>query len=128
MEKTRTKIVALTLMMLVVASYAWIKSLQTKPLAWYEVGPCSQGEKGPWEHLVSYDELEKTLTVRVWVNCCSDEVLVEREGSNYTIYEKDYDGLICRCMCPREVRIFNVTEPYKLTFVDKDGVVSVLSK
>ncbi|MCD6404099.1 MAG: hypothetical protein J7L59_02865 [Nanoarchaeota archaeon] len=129
MEKTRTKIVALALMMLAVASYALMRSLQAESPVRYEVGPCSQtGERGVWEPSVSYDELKKVLTALIWVNCCSDDVLVEREGSNYTIYEKDYDGLICRCMCSREVRIFNVTEPYKLTFVDKDGNSFVLSE
>jgi len=92
----------------------------------YEVRSCEPGFpkfKGP---LVNYDEQNKTLSARIWVNCCGVKVKVEREGSTYKILEEQY-GELCRCMCKRKVTIFNVSKEAKVEFLDKDGNRYILS-
>jgi eight-cysteine-cluster-containing protein len=66
----------------------------------------------------TYNKLLNSLIVFVDVNCCSDEIKVIREGDIYKILERDYDGMLCRCICTRKIIIFNVTEPYGVVFVN----------
>lgn len=90
----------------------------------YEVKNCSLLEK----MVVRYDEKTKTLVAFVNVNCCSDEIKVDKEGQVYKIVEKDYDGKLCRCFCTRKVLIFNVEPTFRVIFVDKDGKAYELSQ
>ncbi len=82
----------------------------------YEVKECSR-EKA----LTGYTYENGILRAKVLVNCCSDEIKVVKQGDVYEIVEKDYDGKLCRCMCIREVVIYNVPEDFKLIFIDLSG-------
>jgi len=92
----------------------------------YKVGDCERGTKSKKPFTVSYDVQNKTLNAEVWVNCCGVEVRVEKEGSTYKILEKQY-GELCRCMCKREVTIFNISKEAKVEFLDKDGNSFILT-
>ncbi len=92
----------------------------------YKVSNCEVGFPKFEKPLLSYDEKNKILNAEVWVNCCGVEVKVEREGKTYKILEKQY-GEICKCMCKREVTIFNVPDDATIVFIDKDGNSFILS-
>ena len=76
--------------------------------------------------LVNYNEQNKTLSARIWVNCCGVEIKVEKASSTYKIFEKQV-GELCRCMCKRKVTIFNVSKEARIEFLDKDGNRYILS-
>ena len=90
----------------------------------YKVGGCEKESKRLFA--VSYDEQNRVLNTEVWVNCCGVEIKVEKEGSTYKILEKQY-GELCRCMCKRNVTIFNVPKEARVEFLDKDGNSFILS-
>ena len=92
----------------------------------YKVGDCERETKSKKPFTVSYDVQNKTLNAEVWVNCCGVEVRVEKEGSTYKILEKQY-GKLCRCMCKREVTIFNISKEAEVEFLDKDGNSFILT-
>ena len=92
----------------------------------YKVENCEVGFPKFKGSLVSYDKQNKTLSARIWVNCCGVKVKVEREGSTYKILEEQV-GELCRCMCKRKVTIFNVSKEAKVEFLDKDGNRYILS-
>ncbi|MFN3383289.1 MAG: eight-cysteine-cluster domain-containing protein [Archaeoglobaceae archaeon] len=73
----------------------------------YEILNCSNFSD--YRNYYRFDEKSKTLYAFVTVNCGSDEILVEK-GEKIRIIEKDYDGLLARCVCQKEVRIYNVSE------------------
>jgi len=92
----------------------------------YRVGNCEKGTKSEKLFSVSYDEQNKILNAEVWVNCCGVEIKVKKKGSTYKILEKRY-GELCRCMCKREVTIFNVSEKVEVEFINKDGNSFILT-
>ncbi len=73
----------------------------------YEILNCSNF--GDYRNYYRFDERSKTLYAFVTVNCGSDEILVEK-GEKIKIVERDYDGELLRCLCQKEVRIYNVSE------------------
>ncbi|MEM0022150.1 MAG: eight-cysteine-cluster domain-containing protein, partial [Archaeoglobaceae archaeon] len=46
----------------------------------------------------------------VTVNGGSDEVLVQTEDGRIKIVDREYDGLLMRCVCQKEVRVYNVSD------------------
>ncbi|NHW24231.1 MAG: DUF333 domain-containing protein [Archaeoglobales archaeon] len=92
----------------------------------FEVGNCSDLTRG-YENYYVYDSLTKVLRAYVTVNCGSDEVLVERGEGVYRIIEKDYDGQLLRCLCQKEVKIFNATD-IGVEFVGLSGEAKKLEK
>lgn len=72
----------------------------------YEILNCSFGDYGNY---YVFDERSKTILAFVTVNCGSDEILVQKEEEKIRILERDYDGLLLRCICQKEVRIYNVS-------------------
>ncbi|MCS7144554.1 MAG: DUF333 domain-containing protein [Archaeoglobaceae archaeon] len=91
----------------------------------FEVGNCSDLTRGA-QNYYTYDPQTKTLIAYVTVNCGSDEVTVERD-ENYRIIEKDYDGQLLRCVCKKEVKIFNATE-LEVEFLSLSGEAVKLEK
>ncbi len=91
----------------------------------YEVGNCTDLKRG-YENYYVYDSVAKVIRAYVTVNCGSDEVLVER-GEVYRIIEKDYDGLLLKCLCQKEVKIFNATD-ISVEFVGLSGEAQKLEK
>ncbi len=89
----------------------------------YEVKNCIRGYSK-----VGYVYDGKNLYAYVLTNCCSDEIKVVRIGNTYKILEKDNDGKICRCVCVREVVIYNVPKDFNVTFVDLSGKVHKLKE
>lgn len=73
----------------------------------YEVLNCSNF--GDYRNYYRFDEKSKTIYAFVTVNCGSDEVLVEI-GEKIRIIERDYDGQLMRCLCQKEVRVYNVSD------------------
>ncbi len=90
----------------------------------YKVGECSAVFKP--EKTVEYNESTRTLTAYVRVNCCGVNVTVEKEKNTYRIIEKQY-GELCKCMCVRKVKIYDVPKEARVEFVDKDGSVTILA-
>ncbi|MEM0202426.1 MAG: eight-cysteine-cluster domain-containing protein [Archaeoglobaceae archaeon] len=74
----------------------------------YEVLNCSSF--GEYRNYYVFDENSKTIYAFVTVNCGSDEVLVQKEDGKIKIVERDYDGLLMRCVCQKEVRVYNVSD------------------
>jgi len=74
----------------------------------YEVLNCSSF--GEYKNYYFFDENSKTIYAFVTVNCGSDEVLVQKEDGRIKIVERDYDGLLMRCVCQKEVRVYNVSD------------------
>jgi len=70
-----------------------------------------------------YELADGVLTVHVMRNCCSDEILVEKSGSEYRIIEKENNGEICKCNCMSTVRIKDADEKFRVTFTDYSGQV-----
>lgn len=91
------------------------KNFEEKPN--YEVLECKQ-ERG-YESYYTFDSFNRTITAKVVVNCGSDEIRVEK-GEFYRIVEKDYDGVLYRCLCTREVRIYNA-EKIGVEFINLSG-------
>lgn len=74
----------------------------------YEVMNCSNF--GDYRNYYTFDSSSKTIYAFVTVNCGSDEILVERKDNKITIFEKDYDGKLLRCLCQKEVRVYNASD------------------
>ncbi|MDK2794811.1 MAG: hypothetical protein PWQ58_10 [Archaeoglobaceae archaeon] len=91
----------------------------------FEVGNCSDLTRGYGNYYV-YDNNERTIRAYVTVNCGSDEILVEK-GEVYRILEKDYDGLLLKCLCQKEVKIFNAKD-IGVEFVGLSGEAVKLKK
>ncbi|MCS7130397.1 MAG: DUF333 domain-containing protein [Archaeoglobaceae archaeon] len=91
----------------------------------YEVGNCSELTRGS-QNYYTYDPRANTIIAYVTVNCGSDEVKVER-GEKYRIIEKDYDGKLLRCVCQKEVKIFNATD-LEVEFLSLSGEAVKLEK
>lgn len=91
----------------------------------FEVGNCSDLTRG-YENYYVYDEKGRMILAYVTVNCGSDEIAVEK-GEVYKIIEKDYDGLLLRCLCQREVKIFNASD-IGVELIGLSGEASKLEK
>lgn len=85
----------------------------------YEVSDCTTKRSGE----ILFDG--GTLTVPITTNCCGVEIRVERENATYRIIEERV-GDLCRCVCEREVKIFNVSIGAKVLFVDRNGITRVI--
>ncbi len=85
----------------------------------YEVGECAKVKMLKPD--VSYDAKNKLPRACVVVNCCSDEILVERQNSEYVVVETDRDGKLCKCLCVRDITIYDVSRDYRVFFVDVGG-------
>ncbi|MEM0329911.1 MAG: DUF333 domain-containing protein [Archaeoglobaceae archaeon] len=91
----------------------------------FEVGNCSDLTRG-YQNYYVYDSQARMIRAYVTVNCGSDEVKVER-GEVYRVIEKDYDGQLLRCLCQKEVKIFNATD-LGVEFVSLSGEAVKLEK
>ncbi|MEM2176186.1 MAG: eight-cysteine-cluster domain-containing protein [Archaeoglobaceae archaeon] len=91
------------------------KNFESKPS--YEVLECKE-ERG-YESYFTFDSISRSIIAKVVVNCGSDEIRVEK-GEFYRIVEKDYDGVLYRCLCVREVRIYNA-EKIGVEFINIGG-------
>lgn len=91
----------------------------------FEVGNCSDLTRG-YENYYVYDSNARIIRAYVTVNCGSDEITVEK-GENYKIIEKDYDGLLLRCLCQKEVKIFDAND-IGVEFVGLSGEAKKLEK
>jgi eight-cysteine-cluster-containing protein len=63
-----------------------------------------------------YDKINKTLVVKILVNCCTN-ISVKKYNSEYLIFE---DRNICTCMCYRRIKIFDVDENSKIIFISNN--------
>ncbi|MCS7118514.1 MAG: eight-cysteine-cluster domain-containing protein [Archaeoglobaceae archaeon] len=90
----------------------------------YRISNCSYF--GNYGNYYRYDIESRTLTALVTVNCGSDEIVVENDDM-LRIVEKDYDGIIFRCLCKREVEFFNIGE-IAVEFIDLSGNSKILEK
>jgi len=126
-NKIKLGVIALLAVFLLLG-FILLKSSNPEAIVKYEVGNCTLNFKFPKINSYQYNNLTKILIAYVWVNCCSDKIVVKKDGNCYKIFEKDYDGLICKCMCLREVTIFSVNEPFKLLFINKDGEIIYLTE
>gem|GEM_PF-4816924 len=90
----------------------------------YEVSKCS-APRYEFRNTFIYDG--RNLTAYVWTNCCGTEIEVKGDGENLTIYEIKV-GEICKCMCEREVKVFNIPKPSRVLFVDWCGKRWVLDE
>ena len=84
----------------------------------YFVGKCKKGifHRNIGKNFIYYEK-NKTLVVFLLVNCCGINISIEKDDKEYRIYEKKV-GEICRCMCEREVVIFNVDRGYRVIFIN----------
>lgn len=91
----------------------------------YEVFNCSSF--GEYRNYYRFEEKSRTIYAFVTVNCESDEILVERGEKRVKIIERDYDGLLARCLCQKEVRIYN-TDEVVVEFVNLGNESVVIEK
>lgn len=90
----------------------------------YEVLECNV--VGDYRNYYYYDKDSKMMTAFVTVNCASDGLLVEKDDV-IRIIEVEKDGLLARCLCKKEVRIYNV-EDLKVVFINYGGNVIEVEK
>lgn len=100
------------------------KKCGQKWLYGYEVLNCSNF--GNYRNYYRFDEKSKTIYAFITVNCGSDEILVEKRGK-IRIIERDYDGIILRCLCQKEVRIYNVSD-FGVEFVNLWNESTIVEK
>ncbi|NHW88659.1 MAG: eight-cysteine-cluster domain-containing protein [Archaeoglobales archaeon] len=124
-ENMRTLVIS-ALMGLLILALVTASFLNDHKKILYTVSDCSECY-GEYRSYYEYDSQKKVLRAFVTVNCGSDEVLAEKIGEKIVITEKDYDGKLAKCLCQKEVRIFNVDE-LKVEFVDWSGNSKLLEK
>jgi len=81
----------------------------------YEVEKCDVLRAKNLEkwHQLYYDKINKTLEVKILVNCCTN-ISVKKYNNEYLIFES---GNICRCMCYRKITIFDVDKNSRIIFI-----------
>jgi len=91
----------------------------------YKIGECSYFRTGNLDkpYQLNYDKISKALEVKVLANCCTN-ISVKKYNNEYLILES---GKICRCMCYREITIFDISENSKIIFIYIDGKKRILS-
>lgn len=72
----------------------------------FEITECFDLEE--YKNYYFINESNKTINVYISVNCCADEIKVKVEK----------DGVICRCLCKKIVKIYNANISKKIRFVD----------
>ncbi len=83
----------------------------------YTVKGCTQAK-----YLIDrYEYSDGKITAYIMRNCCSDEIVVEKDGDTYRIIEKDEDGKICKCNCMSAVEIEGADKNARVVFVDFTG-------
>lgn len=82
----------------------------------FEITECFDLEE--YKNYYFINESNKTINVYISVNCCTDEIKVEVEKDYYKILEVEKDGVICRCLCKKIVKIYNANISKKIRFVD----------
>ncbi|MEM4472801.1 MAG: eight-cysteine-cluster domain-containing protein [Archaeoglobaceae archaeon] len=89
----------------------------------YEVLNCT---KMDYRQYYQYDAANKTITAVVTVNCASDEIIVVK-GERIKIIERDYDGILAKCVCQKVVKVYGVND-VGVDFIDLFGVTQKLEK
>ncbi|MCX8172966.1 MAG: eight-cysteine-cluster domain-containing protein [Archaeoglobaceae archaeon] len=91
----------------------------------YVVENCTELQRTS-QNYYEYSAESKLIRAFIVVNCGSDEILVEKDGV-YRIIERDHDGILYKCLCQREVRIFNASDS-KVEFLSISGEIIRLEK
>jgi len=120
---SKTSIISVLLALLIIGISFWFYFASNQQKIYYTDEGCVKGEAK--ENYASYDKNSKILTIFITTNCCSINVSVERFERDYKIIERQF-GELCKCVCSRKIKIFDVSEGSKVIFVRSDNESFIL--
>ena len=113
----------ITLVLIILSRYIREENLKLKEVK-YNVSECYLDLK---ECNKYYFENNKTIKAYIAVNCCIDDIKVYLENSSYKIEVIEKDGSLCRCICCREIVIYEAKD-IPVILYDYDKTTKMLNK